>query len=67
MTPLFFFDGQSIVGKEELALRGAVEAVTKNNAAWEPYLNNQAAEAVKAFGKSGMTPMFMTYQYSQRC
>lgn len=53
MTPVFVFEGQSTVGKEEVALRGARSALVKTQKAWELYAENQPEDAVKKFGKSG--------------
>ncbi|CZS94465.1 hypothetical protein WAI453_008066 [Rhynchosporium graminicola] len=53
MRPLFVFDGQSIVGKDEMTLRNGKAALTKTQKAWELYGNNQPEEAVKTFGTSG--------------
>jgi DNA polymerase III delta prime subunit len=55
MTPLFVFEGQSTVGKEEIALRNARAALTKTQTAWELYAENQPSDAVKTFGSSSMT------------
>ena len=54
MTPIFVFEGQSTVGKDDLALRSAKAAVIKTQGAWESYADNRAGDAVKAFGASGM-------------
>lgn len=53
MRPLFVFDGQSVVGKDEMALRQARAALTKTQKAWDMYSKNQPEEAVRAFGASG--------------
>jgi hypothetical protein len=53
LTPVFVFDGQSTVGKEEVALRIARSGLAKTQKAWELYAENQPEEAVKKFGKSG--------------
>lgn len=55
MTPLFIFDGQSVVGQENKALKAAKEAVVRAQAAWALYTNNEASEAVSSFGSSGMS------------
>ena len=55
MTPLFVFDGQSIVGKDSIALRNAKAALVRTQTAWELYADNHPSEAVKTFGSSGMT------------
>lgn len=54
MRPFFVFDGQSVVGKDEMALKNASAALAKTQKAWELYSNNHPEEAVKTFGASGM-------------
>ncbi len=56
MRPYFVFDGQSVVGKDEMSLRNARAALSKTQRAWELYGNNHPEEAVKAFGASGKEP-----------
>ncbi len=57
LTPLFVFDGISMIGKEEMSLRAAKDAARRNDAAWALYCNavskEQTTEAVTAFGNSG--------------
>ncbi|KAI0999191.1 hypothetical protein K3495_g9005 [Podosphaera aphanis] len=53
MTPLFIFDGQSIVGKDDVTLRSSCAALLKTRQAWKMYEDNQPNDAVKAFGSSG--------------
>jgi len=53
MTPLFVFDGQSVVGKDEVTLAAAKNALAKTQRAWDLYAENHPEEAVKAFGASG--------------
>jgi hypothetical protein len=55
MRPLFVFDGLNVVGKDEIILAGAQIALNKTNHAWELYGDNHPAEAVSAFGASGMS------------
>jgi hypothetical protein len=54
MTPLFVFDGQTNVGRDEISLRKAKAALVETQDAWRLYADNQPDEAVKAFGSSGM-------------
>lgn len=54
MRPLFVFDGQSVVGKDEMSLKNARAALAKTQKAWELYSNNHPEDAVKTFGASGM-------------
>jgi hypothetical protein len=53
MTPIFVFEGQSVVGKDDMALRNARAALVKTESAWAKYADNKPDEAVKAFGASG--------------
>lgn len=53
MSPLFVFDGQSVVGKDNMALRNAKTALSKTQTAWELYADNHPSDAVKTFGSSG--------------
>ena len=53
ITPLFVFEGQSTVGKDEIALRNAKAALAKTEQAWRLYVDNHPDEAVKGFGSSG--------------
>jgi hypothetical protein len=55
MRPLFVFDGLNVVGKDEIILEAARVALQKTNHAWNLYGENQPAEAVSAFGASGMS------------
>jgi hypothetical protein len=55
MRPLFVFDGLNVVGKDEIILEAARVALQKTNHAWSLYGENQPAEAVSAFGASGMS------------
>ena len=61
ITPLFIFDGLSIVGKEEMAMRSAKEGAQRSEHAWELYNRAKSAEetkdAVTAFGNSGTWPI----------
>ena len=53
MKPLFVFDGQTNVGRDEISLRKAKAALSQTQRAWDLYADNQPDEAVKAFGSSG--------------
>lgn len=61
ITPLFVFEGQSTVGKEEVAFRHAREALGRTQTAWETYTDNQPDAAVKQFGKSGELTCTLIY------
>ncbi|TQS38015.1 hypothetical protein Golomagni_01489 [Golovinomyces magnicellulatus] len=53
ITPLFVFDGQSVVGKDEMTLRSSRESLVKTQRAWNMYGDHQPNYAVKIFGSSG--------------
>lgn len=61
MRPLFVFDGQSIVGKDDMTLRKSKAALRQTQRAWDQYGDNLATDAVKSFGLSSMTPTPPTY------
>lgn len=52
ITPLFVFEGRSTVGKEEITLLNAKDALIKTEHAWELYSGNEARESVDAFAVS---------------
>lgn len=55
MKPIFVFDGLNVVGKDDIVLDAAKVALQKTNHAWNLYGENAPAEAVTAFGQSGMS------------
>lgn len=60
IKPLFVFDGQSIVGKDETDLRNARAALKKTEAAWKLY-SEASTEAVRTFGTAGMTAFLFIF------
>ena len=52
ITPLFVFDGQSPVGKEDLLLQASKASLSQTQKAWELYADNHPEDAVKTFGQS---------------
>ena len=54
IKPLFVFEGQSTVGKDDIALRNAKEALDRTENAWKLYINGEPDKAVTAFGNSRM-------------
>lgn len=56
MTPLFVFEGQPTVGRDDMVLRNAKNALLKTQQAWELYGEGQPGNAVKTFGGSGRIP-----------
>jgi len=49
-TPFFIFNGQSMVGQDEVSVRRGKQAITGTDEAWGLYFQSQANEAVAAFG-----------------
>lgn len=52
VTPFFIFDGQSMTGQDETAVKRGLENIAKTDIAWELYFNSRADEAVAAFGQN---------------
>lgn len=65
ISPLFVFDGQSVVGKDSMALRSARVALGKTQNAWDLYADNHPSEAVKTFGSAGATQVEDLYPILQ--
>ncbi|KAL3423403.1 XPG domain-containing protein [Phlyctema vagabunda] len=53
MTPVFVFEGQSTVGKENVILKDSKDVLAKVQEAWDCYTNGNSTGAVKLFGLSG--------------
>jgi hypothetical protein len=49
-TPFFIFNGQSVVGSDEIAIQRGMRAIVGTDEAWGLYFESQANEAVSAFG-----------------
>jgi hypothetical protein len=49
-TPFFIFNGQSVVGSDDVAIQRGIRAIAGTDEAWSLYFNGQANEAVLAFG-----------------
>ncbi|KAI1820628.1 PIN domain-like protein [Xylaria intraflava] len=49
-TPFFIFNGQSVVGSDEIAIKRGIKAIEGTDKAWSLYFQSQANEAVSAFG-----------------
>lgn len=54
INPVFIFDGQSVVGKEDLSLATSTAAARKSDLAWVSYSSHNADKAVTEFRDSGM-------------
>lgn len=50
IIPFFVFDGQSVAGQDEVALKRGRNANHKTDEAWKLYSQNSGDEAVAAFG-----------------
>lgn len=49
-TPFFVFNGQSVVGSDEITIQRGMRAIAGTDEAWKLYFQSQANEAVTAFG-----------------
>ncbi|TRX96263.1 hypothetical protein FHL15_002987 [Xylaria flabelliformis] len=49
-TPFFVFNGQSVVGSDEITIQRGIRAIAGTDEAWSLYFQSQANEAVSAFG-----------------
>jgi len=54
MRPVFIFEGQPIVGQDEMTLRNAKTSLEITQSAWHLYGENKPTDAVTAFGASGI-------------
>jgi hypothetical protein len=52
ITPFFIFDGQSMAGQDEAAVKRGLANCLKADISWDLYFNGRADEAVTAFGQS---------------
>jgi hypothetical protein len=52
ITPFFVFDGQPLVGQDEMSIVSGRKAQEKTNVAWNLYFGSRPDEAVTAFGGS---------------
>ncbi|TGJ83422.1 hypothetical protein E0Z10_g5326 [Xylaria hypoxylon] len=65
-TPLFIFNGQSVVGSDEIAIQRGIRAIAGTDEAWSLYFQSQANEAVSAFGShKGAYPVQNLYPLLQ--
>lgn len=55
ITPFFIFDGQSMAGQDETAVKHGLANCLKADISWDLYFNGRADEAVSAFGQSTST------------
>lgn len=52
IIPFFVFDGQSVVGQDDVAVKRARNANQKTDYAWKLYSQNSGDEAVSTFGSN---------------
>ncbi|KAL2168619.1 hypothetical protein VTG60DRAFT_7105 [Thermothelomyces hinnuleus] len=52
IIPFFIFDGQSVAGQDEAAVKRGLANCLKLDISWDLYFNGRADEAVSAFGQS---------------
>ncbi|KAI0391434.1 hypothetical protein F5Y17DRAFT_407920 [Xylariaceae sp. FL0594] len=50
VTPFFIFNGQTVVGSDEVSIQRGQRAIAGTDEAWSLYFQSQANEAVAAFG-----------------
>lgn len=50
VTPFFIFDGQPVVGQDDVAIEIGLRDIARTDTAWELYFSSRAGEAVSAFG-----------------
>lgn len=65
ITPFFIFDGQSIVGQDDLTLRRGRAANQKTEQAWTLYSESRAEDAVSTFGHNPGTSGCLNKQILQ--
>ena len=72
ITPFFIFDGQSVAGQDEAAVKRGLANCLKSDISWDLYFNGRADEAVSAFGQSTSTSAMCAHRLhrmanSRRC
>lgn len=50
ITPFFIFDGQVLVGEDDVSAKKGRQTIEKTNEAWDLYFNGTAEKAVTTFG-----------------
>jgi hypothetical protein len=63
ITPFFIFDGQSMAGQDEAAVKRGLANCLKADISWDLYFNGRADEAVTAFGQSTSTSAICACQW----
>lgn len=59
--PFFIFNGQSVVGQDDVSVQRGKRAISGTDDAWTLYFQSQANEAVAAFGSHrGMRGIIIT-------
>ena len=57
ITPFFVFDGQAVVGQEEVAIKRARDEFSQTDIGWELYSQGAAIDSVAAFSQTPGTSM----------
>ncbi|EFX03005.1 xpg i-region protein [Grosmannia clavigera kw1407] len=66
VIPFFVFDGQPVVGQEDVAIEEGLRDIAKTDIAWELYFGSRASEAVIAFGEGSTFRIQTLYPVLQR-
>lgn len=53
VTPFFIFEGQPVVGQDDVTIASGLRDIARTNDAWDLYFDGRASEAVAAFGATG--------------
>jgi hypothetical protein len=65
-TPFFIFNGQSVVGQDEVSVQRGKKAIQKTDEAWELYFDGKSPQAVNAFSPNpGAYPIQNLYPLLQ--
>ncbi|EAQ85945.1 hypothetical protein CHGG_07198 [Chaetomium globosum CBS 148.51] len=67
ITPFFIFDGQSMAGQDEAAVKRGLANRVKADISWDLYFTGRAAEAVTAFGQSTRQMAYFEMCDSDQC
>ncbi|ORY71207.1 nuclease-like protein [Pseudomassariella vexata] len=66
-TPFFIFNGQSVVGQDDVSIQRGKRAIVKTDEAWDLYFRSEATAAVTAFGSNrGAYPVQHLFPLLQR-
>ncbi|OAA67029.1 xpg i-region protein [Niveomyces insectorum RCEF 264] len=66
LTPLFVFNGQPVVGQDDMSIANGLRDIARTDTAWQLYSAGRADEAVANFGSTGSTyqtqPLYPLFQ-----